>query len=80
MEAGAVPLSLGIAPDRREVLVERFRQGLQANVLVSSAGVSVGDRDFVREAIEALGARLEFWQVNMRPGKPLTFGRIGGNR
>ncbi len=78
VEAGAVPLSLGIAPDRREVLVERFRQGLQANVLVSSAGVSVGDRDFVREAIEALGARLEFWQVNMRPGKPLTFGRIGG--
>ena len=76
VEAGAVPLSLGIAPDRREVLVERFRQGLQANVLVSSAGVSVGDRDFVREAIEALGARLEFWQVNMRPGKPLTFGRI----
>ena len=78
VEAGAVPLSLGIAPDRREVLVERFRQGLQANVLVSSAGVSVGDRDFVREAIEALGARLEFWQVNMRPGKPLTFGRFGG--
>ena len=78
MEAGAVPLSLGIAPDRREVLVARFQQGLQANVLVSSAGVSVGDRDFVREAIEALGARLEFWKVNMRPGKPLTFGRIGG--
>ena len=76
MEAGAVPLSLGIAPDRREELVERFRQGLQANVLVSSAGVSVGDRDFVREAIEALGARLDFWKVNMRPGKPLTFGRI----
>ena len=76
VEAGAVPLSLGIAPDRREELVERFRRGLQANVLVSSAGVSVGDRDFVREAVEALGARLDFWQVNMRPGKPLTFGRM----
>ena len=50
--------------------MERFRQGLEANVLVSSAGVSVGDRDFVREAIEALGARLDFWKVNMRPGKP----------
>jgi molybdopterin molybdotransferase len=37
----------------------------------------VGDRDFVREAVEELGARLDFWQVNMRPGKPLTFGRIG---
>jgi molybdopterin molybdotransferase len=76
-EAGAVPQSLGIARDRREELVERLRQGLEADVLVSSAGVSVGDRDFVREAIEALGARLDFWKVNMRPGKPLTFGRAG---
>jgi len=47
-------------------------------VLVSSAGVSVGDRDFVREAIEALGAHLDFWKVNMRHGKPLTFGQVGG--
>ena len=76
-EAGAVPLSLGIARDRRDELVERFGQGLEADVLVSSAGVSVGDRDFVREAIEALGARLDFWKVNMRPGKPLTFGHLG---
>jgi molybdopterin molybdotransferase len=76
-EAGAVPLSLGIAQDRRDELVERFREGLRADVLVSSAGVSVGDRDFVREAVEALGARLDFWKVNMRPGKPLTFGYLG---
>jgi molybdopterin molybdotransferase len=76
-EAGAVPMSLGIARDRREEIVKRLRAGLQADVLVSSAGVSVGDRDFVREAVEELGARLDFWQVNMRPGKPLTFGRIG---
>jgi molybdopterin molybdotransferase len=75
--AGAVPLSLGIAPDSREALVERLRRGLQADVMVSSAGVSVGDRDFVREAAESLGARLDFWKVNMRPGKPITFGRIG---
>lgn len=75
-EAGAVPLSLGIARDHREELVERFRKGLEADVLVSSAGVSVGDRDFVREAIETLGARLDFWKVNMRPGKPLTFGEV----
>jgi molybdopterin molybdotransferase len=77
VEAGAVPLTLGIARDRREELVERLRRGLEADVLVSSAGVSVGDRDFVREAVETLGARLDFWKVNMRPGKPLTFGRIG---
>jgi molybdopterin molybdotransferase len=76
-EAGASPSSLGIARDHRDELVERLRRGLEADVLVSSAGVSVGDRDFVREAVEALGVRLEFWKVNMRPGKPLTFGRMG---
>ncbi len=76
-EAGAVPLTLGIARDRREEIVERLRKGLEADVLVSSAGVSVGDRDLVREAVEVLGARLDFWKVNMRPGKPLTFGRVG---
>jgi molybdopterin molybdotransferase len=77
-EAGAVPVSLGIARDRREQLIDRLRQGLQSNVIVSSAGVSVGDRDLVRDAAEALGARLDFWRVNMRPGKPLTFGRVAG--
>jgi molybdopterin molybdotransferase len=77
VEAGAVPVLLGIAPDRREALMVRFREGLAADVLVSSAGVSVGDRDLVRETVEALGARLDFWKVNMRPGKPLTFGRLG---
>jgi molybdopterin molybdotransferase len=76
-EAGAIPLSLGIARDRREELVERLRRGLEADVLVTSAGVSVGDRDLVREAIETLGAHLDFWKVNMRPGKPLTFGQVG---
>jgi molybdopterin molybdotransferase len=76
-EAGALASSLGIARDRREELVDRFRRGIEAHVLVSSAGVSVGDRDFVREAAESVGVRLEFWKVNMRPGKPLTFGRIG---
>jgi molybdopterin molybdotransferase len=77
-EAGGVPLNLGIARDDRAELEERVRAGLAADVLVSSAGVSVGDRDLVREVVERLGAVLDFWQVNMRPGKPLTFGRIGG--
>ncbi len=77
-EAGAIPVPLGIARDTREELAERIRWGLGADVVVSSAGVSVGDRDLVRAALERLGAELEFWQVNMRPGKPLTFGRLGG--
>jgi molybdopterin molybdotransferase len=77
-ESGGVPLNLGIARDSREELEERFRWGLAADMVVSSAGVSVGDRDFVREVMEKLGAEMDFWKVSMRPGKPLTFGRVGG--
>lgn len=77
-EAGGVPVNLGIARDSREDLEEHFRWGLAADMLVSSAGVSVGDRDFVRGVMEKLGAELDFWKVSMRPGKPLTFGRVGG--
>ncbi len=76
--AGAVPVSLGIARDTRESLVERFRSGLTADCLISSAGVSVGDHDRVRDALEQLGAQLRFWKVAMRPGKPLTFGLLQG--
>jgi molybdopterin molybdotransferase len=75
--AGGVPVNLGIARDRPEEIEARLRWGLTADVLVSSAGVSVGDRDFVREALERLGAHLDFWKVSMRPGKPITFGTIG---
>jgi molybdopterin molybdotransferase len=77
-EAGGIPVNLGIARDSREDLEEHFRAGLGADMLVSTAGVSVGDRDFVREVMGKLGAELDFWKVNMRPGKPLTFGRVGG--
>jgi molybdopterin molybdotransferase len=77
-EAGGIPVNLGIARDSREDLEAHFRAGLGADMLVSTAGVSVGDRDFVREVMEKLGADLDFWKVNMRPGKPLTFGRIAG--
>jgi molybdopterin molybdotransferase len=77
-EAGGVPVNLGIARDSREDLEARVRWGLPADMLVSSAGVSVGDRDFVREVMEKLGAELDFWKVSMRPGKPLTFGRLNG--
>ena len=77
-EAGGVPVVLGIARDSREELEERFRWGLAADVVVSSAGVSVGDRDFVREVLTRLGASLDFWKVSMRPGKPITFGLLGG--
>ena len=77
MEAGGVAINLGVAPDRLDIIEERIRRGREADVLVSSAGVSVGDLDLVREALVAAGAELHLWKVNMRPGKPITFGSLG---
>ena len=71
---GATPHYLGIARDTPEALQGLLQTGLASDVLVSSAGVSVGDRDFVRPVLEKLGCRLEFWGVQMKPGYPLTFG------
>lgn len=80
-EAGARPLNLGIAPDRAEAVQERldFAVARGADVILSSAGVSVGAYDFVRHIVEKYG-RLDFWRVNMRPGKPLAFGEYRGVR
>src|SRR5262245_6971246 len=76
-ELGAEPTYLGIARDTPEDIERRLRAGLAADVIVSSAGVSVGDRDFVRGVLEKLGCRLHFWGVRIRPGFPLAFGRVG---
>ena len=73
-EAGAVAVNLGIAPDRLEAIEERLAWGRDADVLLSSAGVSVGELDLVREALTRSGAELHLWRVSMRPGKPITFG------
>lgn len=77
-EIGARPVYLGIAEDRPEAIEARLRAGLRADVIVSSAGVSVGDHDHVRAVLEKLGCRLLFWGVLMKPGYPLVFGRIEG--
>lgn len=78
LEAGGEPMSLGVVPDRLEAIVERLRWGRASDVLVSSAGVSVGELDLVREALTQCGAELHLWKVAMRPGKPITFGSIEG--
>ncbi len=78
LEAGGEPINVGVAPDRRETIEERLRWGLSADVLISSAGVSVGEYDLVRETLTRLGADLHLWQVAMRPGRPITFGSVGG--
>ncbi|HYB13063.1 MAG TPA: gephyrin-like molybdotransferase Glp, partial [Myxococcota bacterium] len=75
--AGAEPIYLGIARDAPEALEERLLAGSRADLIVSSGGVSVGDRDYVRPVLEKLGCRLIFWGVEMKPGYPIVFGRFG---
>jgi molybdopterin molybdotransferase len=79
-EAGATTTNLGIARDTLGELERSLTAGLAADVLVSSAGVSVGDHDHVRPVLEKLGCRLVFWGVEMKPGYPLTFGRFDAGR
>ena len=75
-EAGALATNLGIARDTRQDLERMLRAGLASDVLLSSAGVSVGDHDHVRPVLEKLGCRLVFWGVEMKPGYPITHGRF----
>jgi len=75
-EAGGEPVSLGVAPDRLDEIEARLRWGLDCDLLISSAGVSVGEHDFVKAALERLGAEQHLWLVDMRPGKPVAFATI----
>jgi len=75
-DCGAIPIQLGIARDLKEEIERKLRQGLRADVLISSAGVSVGDYDFVKDVLNDLGMKMVFWKVAMKPGKPLAFGLI----
>jgi molybdopterin molybdotransferase len=74
---GGEPIQLGIAPDRADALQEMARGAAGADLLVTTGGASVGEHDLVRSALGARGLALDFWQIAMRPGKPLMFGRIG---
>jgi len=76
-QANGVPLNLGIARDEPGDLERRVRQGLtEADVLVTSGGVSMGHLDLVKPLLERLGT-VHFGRVNMKPGKPLTFATVG---
>jgi molybdopterin molybdotransferase len=73
--AGAEVRELGVVPDRREETVAALGDGLSADVLVVSGGVSAGDYDLVEPALEELGVDLLFTKVAIKPGAPLVFGR-----
>jgi len=77
-ECGAIPIQLGIAKDRKDEIKEKVLQGLRADVFISSAGVSVGDYDFVRDVLKELGVEMIFWRVAMKPGKPVAFWMFDG--
>jgi len=77
VEAGGTPVLLGIARDDRESLSAKLSEGLSADVLVTSAGVSMGDRDFVRDVLAELGVAPVFWKVLIKPGGPIAFGVAG---
>jgi len=75
--SGGVARPLGLAADRLDAVTETFARGLDADVLITIAGASVGEKDFTRDAFAALGVELDFWKVAMKPGKPLAFGKKG---
>ncbi|MBL8100146.1 MAG: molybdopterin molybdotransferase MoeA [Anaerolineales bacterium] len=72
-------IRLGVAKDSKEAVTKLFDQAVEqkVNLILSSAGVSVGAYDFIKEVIESNG-KMDFWKVNMRPGKPLAFGEYKG--
>jgi molybdopterin molybdotransferase len=75
---GGRPLELGVAPDRADAIAARAQAAEQCDLLVTTAGASVGAFDFTREALASLGMRLDFWRVRIRPGAQTGFGRLDG--
>jgi molybdopterin molybdotransferase len=76
---GGIPIRLGIARDTKAELTAKIRTGLDlgADLFLTSGGVSVGDYDVVKDVLDAEG-QMQFWQVAMKPGKPLAFGLLAG--
>ena len=75
---GAIPKILGIARDNEEDLVNKLHQAQDADMLVSTGGVSMGDYDMVKDIL-ARDGEMVFWKVKVKPGKPLAFGKIKAN-
>jgi molybdopterin molybdotransferase len=76
-QAGGEPVNLGIAADTPESLETHIAGALDCDLLVTTAGISVGEHDFVRAVLEKLGGELRFWKLRMRPGAPVGFGLLG---
>lgn len=77
-QCGGVPRDLGLVPDRENALREAFTRAAGCDLLVTTAGVSVGERDLVRSVLVAVGGDIRLWRVRIRPGGPLGFGLLDG--
>ena len=77
-QAGAEVVDLGIARDDPEALRERLALAADADLIVTSGGMSVGEHDYLRALLQGTDAALLFWRLRMRPGAPVGFGRYGG--
>jgi molybdopterin molybdotransferase len=78
-EWGGEPLLLGIARDEKADIEEKIDRGIaQADMLVTAAGISVGEGDLMRDVLLGMGAEMAFWKVAIRPGKPTAFGTLRG--
>ena len=77
-QAGGAPRRLGVAPDDKAALRRMIEEGLEADLLLLSGGISAGKYDFVEEVLKELGAEFYFHGVAIRPGKPLAFGYVRG--
>jgi len=76
--AGCEPVNLGVSADEPEDLRERLERAAGCDLVVTTAGISVGEFDYTRDVLAALGAEMKFWKVRMRPGAPIGFGLLRG--
>ncbi len=77
---GATVVNLGIIKDDLKATKAAIRKGLSSDILVTTGGASVGDHDYVQEALKSCGVNIGFWKIALRPGKPLMFGTKGKTR
>jgi molybdopterin molybdotransferase len=76
-DALGVPRDLGVALDTPESLRERLAAAADCDLILTTAGLSVGEHDYLRDVLRDMGAEMKFWRVRMRPGAPLGFGLLG---
>ncbi|MEO9166909.1 MAG: gephyrin-like molybdotransferase Glp [Aestuariivirga sp.] len=75
--SGAEVIDLGIVKDDLTATIKAIKRASSAGVLITTGGASVGDHDFVQEALRRAGVKIDFWKIAMRPGKPFMFGSKG---